>query len=55
MACLWGLSGSLFAAGFLVTVPVLVLAFINFYKLKIKTIKTNQYAGCAGLFMKFYD
>ena len=35
LTMLWGLSGSLFAAGFLVAVPTLVLAFINFYKLKI--------------------
>ena len=35
MVMLWSLSGSLFAAGFLVTAPAMVLAFINFYKLKI--------------------
>ena len=34
-AGLWGVSGSLCAAGFIVAAPTLVLGFVNYYKLKI--------------------
>ena len=34
-AGIWGVSGSLFAAGILVAVPALVLGFVNYFKLKI--------------------